>query len=128
MKTIYSIVLEKIKQIEQVNDQDIKMTEENGVIKFVHKLDDIILKNDDVANQIGEILQNNLVKNNRCTNYVFYEDADELNKIIQDEKASKAITDLISMSTKKDKYISNENYSNLFKYKNTESMIYEMGA
>ncbi|KTW21271.1 MULTISPECIES: hypothetical protein [Staphylococcus] len=127
MKSIYNIVLEQIKQIEEVNEYDIKITEENGTVKFVHKLDDIIFENDEVANQIGEILQNNLVKN-RCTDYVFYEDTDELNKIIKDEKASKAITDLISMSTKNDKYISNKNYSNLFEHLTTESMIYEMGA
>lgn len=127
MKSIYNIVLEQIKQIEEVNEHDIKITEENGIVKFVHKLDDMIFENDDVATQIGEILQNNLVKN-RCTNYLFYEDTDELNKIIKDEKASEAITDLISMSTKNDKYISNENYSNLFKHLTTELMIYEMGA
>ncbi|QPS98494.1 hypothetical protein I6G41_08200 [Staphylococcus equorum] len=127
MKSIYNIVLEQIKQIEEVNEHDIKITEENGIVKFVHKLDDMIFENDDVATQIGEILQNNLVKN-RCTDYLFYEDNDELNKIIKDEKASEAITDLISMSTKNDKYISNENYSNLFKNLTTESMIYEMGA
>lgn len=127
MKSIYNIVLEQIKQIEEVNEHDIKITEENGIVKFVHKLDDMIFENDDVATQIGEILQNNLVEN-RCTNYLFYEDTDELNKIIKDEKASEAITDLISMSTKNDKYISNENYSNLFKHLTTESMIYEMGA
>lgn len=127
MKSIYNIVLEQIKQIEEVNEHDIKITEENGIVKFVHKLDDMIFENDDVATQIGEILQNNLVKN-RCTDYLFYEDNDELNKIIKDERASEAITDLISMSTKNDKYISNENYSNLFKNLTTESMIYEMGA
>lgn len=127
MKSIYNIVLEQIKQIKEVNECDIRITVENGTVKFVHKLDSIIFENDAVANQIGEILQTNLVKN-RYTDYVFYEDIDELNKIIKDEKASEAITDLISMSTKNDKYISNNKYSNLFKHLTTKPTICEMGA
>lgn len=92
MANNYEIVLNKLLELNDVNDTDIVLFKhENYKYIYSEKIEDLICNNEKIAHEIGKILQEELVSKEN-TDFEFYENTQELNKILNDRDYSNKIS------------------------------------